>query len=92
MSEETVCTVQFPRSPRLQFPRRNDEPHAGMRAIYLEFRSAAPRNQVQLVGLAGTAAAGKAFGDVNFNFVPVLVSTAIFVSNGAVRSASMIIS
>jgi hypothetical protein len=44
-------------------------------AGYLEFRSAAPRNQVQLFGLAGTAAAGKAFGDVNF--VPVLVSTVI---------------
>ena len=46
--------------------------------------------RVQLFGLAGTAAAGKAFGDVNF--VPVLVSAAIFVAGGAVSSASMILS
>ena len=50
-------------------------------ALRLEIR-------VQLFGLAGTAAAGKAFGDVNF--VPVLVSAAIFVAGGAVSSASMI--
>jgi hypothetical protein len=51
-------------------------------AGYLEFGSAAPRNQAQLFGLAGTAAAGKVFDDVNF--VPILVSAAIFVAGGAV--------
>jgi hypothetical protein len=67
---------------------RNDEPHAGGRAILnsealrLEIRSDSPAL------LEPTAAAGKASGDVNF--VPVQVSTAIFVAGGAVSSASRI--
>jgi hypothetical protein len=51
-------------------------------ALRLEIRSDSP------VLLEPTAAAGKASGDVNF--VPVQVSTAIFVAGGAVSSASVI--
>ena len=78
--------TQFPRVPPTSV--RNDEPHADGRAI---LKSEAPRLETGyhssvLLDLQRR----RAFGDVNF--VPVLVSNAIFVTGGAVSSASMILS
>ena len=73
-------STQFPRvRPSV---RRNDEPDAGGRAI---LNSEAPRREIRChswVLLGRVCSGGRAFRD--FEFVPMLVWTTIFVAGGAV--------